>query len=208
MPWVIVTGSFVIASAVNEYTRQVRRIEGSPVTAAGRVLRRDPGYWGGQMAHIGVALLAVGIAASSGLATRDQVQLTVGEPVQLEGYCLNYEGPTSRVEPNRQVDGARLTLLTADCSRELATMEPVFNRYTRPPAVATPAVHTGFTEDVFIALAAVPGDSVVVDVSVFPLMWVLWLGGLIAVGGGLWGVAAKKRTRPVASANRDVLEDA
>ncbi len=205
---VIVTGSFVIASAVNEYTRQVRRIEGSPVTAAGRVLRRDPGYWGGQMAHIGVALLAVGIAASSGLATRDQVQLTVGEPVQLEGYCLNYEAPTSRVEPNRQVDGARLTLLTADCSRELATMEPVFNRYTRPPAVATPAVHTGFTEDVFIALAAVPGDSVVVDVSVFPLMWVLWLGGLIAVGGGLWGVAAKKRTRSVASANRDVLEDA
>jgi cytochrome c-type biogenesis protein CcmF len=205
---VVIAGSFVISSAVNEYVKQVRKVEGSPVAAAGRVLRRDPGYWGGQLAHIGVALLAIGIAASSGLASRDQVQLAQGESVQVDGYCLNYETPTSRVEPNRQVDGARLTLLSADCSRQISTMEPVFNRYTRPPAVATPAVHTGLVEDVFVALAAVPGDTVVVDVYVFPLMWVLWLGGLVAVGGGLWGVAARKRTRSVVTSDRAVLEDA
>jgi cytochrome c biogenesis factor len=48
---------------------------------------------------------------------------------------------------------------------------------------------------VFIALAAVPGDQVVVDVLIFPLMWVLWFGGLVTVGGGMWGVFAKKPKR-------------
>jgi cytochrome c-type biogenesis protein CcmF len=159
------------------------------------VLRRDPGYWGGQMAHIGVALLAVGIAASSGLAIRDQVRIPVGEAAVVEDYCIAYESPTSRVEPNRSVTGAVLSLRTADCSSEMAKLEPVFNRYTRPPAVATPAVRTGITEDVFVALATVPGDDVVLDVMIFPLMWVLWAGGLIAVGGGTGAVYARKRTR-------------
>jgi cytochrome c biogenesis factor len=132
----------------------------------------------------------------------------VGDSVAIDGYCLEYEAPTSRVEPNRRVDGARLLLLSDDCSNQIAVMEPVFNQYTRPPAVATPAVHTGLYEDVFIALAAVPGETVVVDVYVFPLMWVLWLGGLIAVAGGLWGVATRKRVRSTVTPDRTVLEDA
>lgn len=194
---VVVLGAFVIASAWREFGKQVHKVDESPIVAIRKVLRRDPGYWGGQMAHIGVALMAVGIAASSGLATRDQVRLNVGESVVVDGYCIVYETATMRVEPNRRVDGARFSLRDADCGGELALMEPVFNQYARPPAVATPAVRTGLTEDVFIALAAPPGDQVVIDVFVFPLMWVLWLGGLITVFGGLWGVSVKKTKRRI-----------
>ncbi len=192
---IVVLGTFVIATVFKELLRQSAKLDGGRVGAAGRVLRRDPGYWGGQIAHVGVALLAVGIAASSGLAVRDQVRIPAGGSATVDDYCISYESPTSRVEPNRTVTGAVLTLRAADCSSELATMEPVFNRYTRPPAVATPAVRTGITEDVFVALATVPGEDVVLDVMIFPLMWVLWAGGLIAVGGGMWGAYARKRTR-------------
>ncbi len=194
---VMVLGTFVIASSLREYVRQVGKVDGGRVGAASRVLRRDPGYWGGQIAHIGVALLAVGIAASSGMASRDQVRVAVGESVQVDDYCIVYETATARVEPHRRVDGARFSLRTADCSREIDVLEPVFNQYARPPAVATPAVHTGLTEDVFIALAAVPGEDVVVDVFVFPLMWMLWLGGTIAAAGGMWAVFAKKPKRKI-----------
>ncbi len=189
----VILGTFVIATVLKEFTRQAGKLDGSRRAAATRVLTRDPGYWGGQMAHIGVALLVVGIAASSGLASRDQVRVAVGEAVVVDDYCIVYETATSRVEPNRQVSGAQLSLRSADCSRELASLEPVFNRYARPPAVATPAVRTGLAEDVFVALATVPGDDVVLDVMVFPLMWVLWAGGLIMVGGGLWAVVVRKR---------------
>ena len=46
-----------------------------------------------------------------------------------------------------------------------------------------------------MALAGIPGDEVVLDVMVFPLMWTLWAGGLVAVGGGLWAVYARKPQR-------------
>jgi len=188
----VVLGVFVIATIVKEFWRQTRR-------AGGSVLRRDPGYWGGQVAHIGVALLAIGIAASSGLAFRDQIRLATGESATFDDYCIVYEGPTSRMEPNRAVVGAVISLRDGDCGGEIATLEPVFNSYARPPAIATPAVRTGLTEDVFVALATVPGDDVVLDVMVFPLMWVLWAGGLIMVGGGMWAVFARKPQRKAVS---------
>jgi cytochrome c biogenesis factor len=50
------------------------------------------------------------------------------------------------------------------------------------------------TEDVFVAMR-VPGDEIVIDIMVFPLMWLLWAGGMIAVAGGLWAVYAKKSKR-------------
>lgn len=192
---IVILGAFVIATVGKELLRQSGKLDGSRIQAVTRVLRRDPGYWGGQTAHIGVALLAIGIAASSGLAIRDQVRIPVGGAAVVDDYCIAYEAPTSRVEPNRSVTGAVLSLRSADCSSELAALEPVFNRYVRPPAVATPAVRTGLTEDVFVALATIPGDDVVLDVMIFPLMWVLWAGGLITVGGGMWAVYARKRTR-------------
>jgi len=191
----IVLGGFVIATILEEFRRQTGKVDARRTTAFAKVLRRDPGYWGGQIAHIGVALLAVGIAASSGLASRDQVRLTAGSSATVEGYCIVYEEATSRMEPNRAVVGAVISLRNIDCTGEIETLEPVFNSYARPPAVATPAVHTGLTEDVFVALATVPGDDVVLDVMVFPLMWVLWAGGLVMVGGGMWAVFARKPQR-------------
>ncbi len=192
---IIALGAFVIATILKEYLKQVGKVKGSRLGAAGRVLRRDPGFWGGQIAHVGVAFLAVGIAASSGMASRDQVRVSVGESAQVAGYCIVYEEATSRMEPNRRVTGARVSLRDADCANEIDSMEPVFNQYARPPAVATPAVHTGLSEDVFVALASVPGDDVVLDVMVFPLMWTLWFGGLVTVSGGMWAVFAKKPKR-------------
>lgn len=195
---VVVLGSFVIASAFREYWVQVRKIPDLSFGGSlARVLRRDPAYWGGQIAHIGVALAAIGIAAASGLAFRTQVQLDVGAAARVDDYCLVYEGPTHRIEPNREVFGAKFLLRDADCTANIVALEPVLNAYNGRAAVASPAVHVALREDFFIALSGTPGEQVVVDVFVFPLMWMLWLGGLTMVGGGAWAVFARKPQRVV-----------
>jgi cytochrome c-type biogenesis protein CcmF len=196
---IVVLACFVIAGIVRELVVQVRKAgAGLPIVkVVGRVMRRDPGFWGGQIAHLGVAVLAVGIAASSGLAVRGQVALATGESAPVSGYCVRYDGATTSNEPNRLVQGAEVSLLTADCSTRISALEPVFNSYTRPPAVAKPAVDVGFVEDVFVALAqgSVPGDRVVLDVYVFPFIWMVWLGGMIVAAGGVWAIAARKSRR-------------
>ena len=200
---VVVLGIFVIATIVGEFRRQLAKVEGRRLDRVRRLLRRDSGYWGGQITHAGIALIAIAIAASSGMAARGQVQLATGESAVVDGYCLVYETSTTRTEPNRQVFGAVLSLRDESCGNEIAILQPVFNSYVRG-AVGTPAVHTGLFEDVFVALGGVPGDQVALNVMVFPLMWLLWTGGLIAVAGGMWAIYARKPQRRRVEATVDV----
>jgi len=200
---VVVLGIFVIATIVGEFRRQLSKVEGRRLDRVLRLLRRDSGYWGGQITHTGIALIAIAIAASSGMAARGQVQLVTGESAVVDGYCLVYETSTTRTEPNRQVIGAVLSLRDESCGNEIAILQPVFNSYVRG-AVGTPAVHTGLFDDVFVALGGVPGDQVALNVMVFPLMWLLWTGGLIAVAGGMWAIYARKPQRRRVEATVDV----
>ena len=195
----VMLATFVIAVLVNHYRQRVAtRVNAGEalLPAMAGVLRREPGYWGGQISHLGVALVVVGIAASTGLAERTEVRLEVGEAAVFEGYCIVYDGPFRRNEPNRVVDGADIRLLTADCARPIALLQPRVNQYPNAAqAVATPAVKKGWRQDVYLTIVAGSSRSIVLDVFVFPLMWVLWTGGLITVLGGLWAFAGV-RFRP------------
>ena len=169
------------------------------MSAARRIVTGEPGFWGGQIAHVGFALLAIGVAASTSLAVREQVSLDVGDSQVVDNYCVGYLGSFNRTETNRFVEGAEIVLMEADCSTEIARMFPRVNRYPNfaQGAVATPDVHTGLVEDVYLSLAGSTGDTLVLDVFVFPLMWVLWLGGLLVFGGGMFSFLVKKRRRTV-----------
>ncbi len=209
---VVVLASFVIAVIVRHLGSQVRaRIatgEG-PATALGTTVTGDPAYWGGQLAHIGFALLAVGIAASSALAVRTEVTLDVGDSVVVDDYCIGYLGAFTRAEPSRQVEGAEIVLMREDCSTEIGRMFPRVNRYPffAQGAVATPDVRTGIVEDVYLSLAGIRGETLILDVFVFPLMWVLWLGGLLVFGGGMFSFLVKRRSRiPRVEAAPSLLE--
>jgi cytochrome c-type biogenesis protein CcmF len=92
----VVLGIFVIATIVGEFRRQLAKLEGRRLDSIFRLLRRDPGYWGGQVTHAGVAVVAIAIAASSGMAVRGQVQLATGESAVVDGYCLVYEASSVR----------------------------------------------------------------------------------------------------------------
>jgi cytochrome c-type biogenesis protein CcmF len=196
---VIVLAAFVIGVIVRLFvvTVRARHQAGKSVPAAAASLfTREPGFWGGQVAHIGVALAAVAIAASSALAVRTEVRLPVGSTAVVEGYCLEYESPVSIQEANRRVDGVNILLMRSDCSTVVDRLRPSLNFFANSSqAVATPSVHTGIVEDVYVNIAAGDSDVVVLDVSVFPLMWLLWTGGLIIVAGGVWSFAATRGNR-------------
>lgn len=208
---VIVLAVFVVANAVTFYVGRVRRKHSSDAgwgAAAVGVVRGDAGYWGGQIAHIGIAVVAVAIATTSALAVRDSVELSVGDSAVVAGYCVEYTEPFHRVESNRTVDGARIELSRADCATTVATLEPRIHNYPSQ-AIATPDIATGPIDDVYLNLAGRSGTSIVLDVLVFPFQWLLWVGGSIVVLGGV--VALARRSRPPrrsSEADRDGAADA
>ena len=194
---VVALAGFVVGNIGRHYATRVATVQRTGagwMQAAGRVINKEPGYWGGQMSHIGVALVAVAIATSSALAVRQTVELGIGESAAVGDYCVEYLGPFSRAEPNRLVEGAQVALMRADCATEVRVMQPRVHRYPNATqAVATPDVRTGLVDDVYLSLSGVTErGTLVLDVFVFPLMWLLWFGGLVTAFGGLFALRARR----------------
>ncbi len=165
--------------------------ERMPATVVG-LIRRDPGYWGGQISHIGVVLLAIGIAASSNLVTADTLDLSPGDRVHFAGYELVYEGPFSRVEPNRTIVGARIKAVRE--GRQVAMLEPRLNDYgIASGPVITPSVYSTFGGDLYISLTRLDQQGLQADVWAYPMQWMIWLGGLVTASGAAFSLAALRR---------------
>ena len=196
-------GVFVIASIIGWFIHQVGRARSDGLSVAGsvrKVFGNERGFWGGQVSHIGLALVAIAIATTSGLAIRSEVRLGVGETAQVGGYCVEYVEAFERSEPNRFTEGVRIALLDGSCADRIAVLEPRIHQYPNATqAIATPDVWTGLIDDVYLSLAGADGDRVVLQVFVFPLQWLLWVGGFIVVLGGVIALGrkpGKDRTTP------------
>ncbi|MEZ5176278.1 MAG: cytochrome c-type biogenesis CcmF C-terminal domain-containing protein [Acidimicrobiia bacterium] len=181
----LVVAVFVIAALVIR-SAEVVGARPEPVFAAmGKVASNDPGYWGGQVAHLGVALVAIALATTSGLAVRETVQIDQGGTAVVGGHCLSYVAPFERVSAHRTVSGVSILVLDEACSDQRARLEPSVNTYpgvSQP--VGTPDVWTSLRSDVYVGLAGGTPESVLLNVFIFPYQWLLWFGGMVIVAGG------------------------
>jgi cytochrome c-type biogenesis protein CcmF len=77
-------------------------------------------------------------------------------------------------------------------------MQPRVHRYPNAAqAVATPDVRTGLFDDVYLSLAGLTErGTLVLEVFVFPLMWLLWFGGLVTALGGAYALRGRRRAAP------------
>jgi cytochrome c-type biogenesis protein CcmF len=192
---VAIPAAGIAAAAVGRLLAVVRhRPLGRRPAAAWRMLRASPGYWGGQLAHVGVALVAVAIALTGALGSRQQMTLAPGRSAATGPYMLTFTGAFERQEPHRGVRGAHLQLRRD--GRLVAVLEPRLNQYPRQvQAVGTPAVRRGLTEDVYVSLIALEPERISLQVIRHPYMGLLWLGGMVMIAGGLWALAGSRLRR-------------
>ncbi len=111
-----------------------------------------------------------------------------------------YVEPFERIEPNREVTGVRVAVLDGSCSEVRTVLEPRLNTYrgTSQP-IGTPDVWTGLVDDVYVGIAGGTTSVIDLNVFVFPFQWLLWVGGLVIVAGGVLALARKPLARSEAS---------
>ena len=195
-PTVVVTTmlAIIVAGAVGvDLTGRTADVPGGRLRAAARVVRANLPWWGGQLAHLGLAVAAVGVATTGALTTVGEATLTAGEQTQVAGTTLRFEGRDVVEEEHRTSQVARFTLLD-DRGDSIAGVAPRLNLYnnsTQP--VATPAVDRDLTRDVYVSLRRLEQDAATVEVLHRPLQWLVWAGLVMIVMGG--GVAALGRRR-------------
>jgi cytochrome c-type biogenesis protein CcmF len=257
--------AFALTALAFEFARAAsahRALAGGGFAAAlGKVVARNRRRYGGYIAHAGMAILLIAVAASSSFQTSSDVRLRPGESATVGDYEVTYLEPSATIDSAEQrlTFGARLAVerdgesfatlspsrnyysssatdgvkgffegeATSEVGRkggpggdlwtamrpDLAPFEPQIARADRGIARTLRAAPEDATP---VALAqleaqleglAVNGlrdrylaDSPPVDfrVNVNPLVIWLWLGGLIAVSGGLiaiWPAPAARRRR-------------
>jgi cytochrome c-type biogenesis protein CcmF len=201
--WVVlavVLGTFVAGAIVGLLVEQTRiRAEktGRPLLAEARtVIGNDRSFWAGQLSHLGVALLAVGMAFAANLPLNAQVVLAPGDSVDFAGYELVYDAPFRRNEPNRVVQGARIDVYEGD--RRITTLEPRLNLYgSNTSAIITPALMRRPGGDLYLTLRRTDSETIELALDTSPMVWLIWLGGSTAAAGGFWSLAARKADRAV-----------
>jgi len=194
----ILAATFVMSVILTNLHRSARAMADknglSLPRAASRVMRNDPGYWGGQLSHFGVALLAFGIAFSANLSVEATVELAPGETETVAGYDITYIGQFTREETNRTVIGAEVEV--SRNGRLLSRQEPRINQYgATSQSVATPAVDESLNGDLYLSLKSIDEQGVRLGVWWFPFIWLVWVGGLLAGLAVLWSRLARKPAR-------------
>jgi cytochrome c-type biogenesis protein CcmF len=122
------------------------------------------------------------------------VALAPGDTVSFDGYEISYQDPFTINEPNRTVIGARLMVERDD--RTVTVLEPRLNQFANASSlIATPAVHTKLGGDLYVTLRTLPDPEITVTLDSSPLMWTVWLGGILTGAGGFVSARGRRRTR-------------
>jgi cytochrome c biogenesis factor len=75
-------------------------------------------------------------------------------------------------------------------------MEPTNNFYrSQASGIITPDVLSRPGGDLYITLRNLDSRSASLTLDTSPLIWLLWVGGLLAAGGGFWAVVARAAER-------------
>jgi cytochrome c-type biogenesis protein CcmF len=108
-----VLAAFVLAVVAQEFWRGASAraaVSSEPRrTAVFKLVHRNRRRYGGYLVHAGMAILFIGVAASSAFAHQKDVRLNVGQSTKIGGYTITYRKATAGIVSDRAGTGAPIT---------------------------------------------------------------------------------------------------
>ncbi len=192
-------GGFVIGSGVRHLALAVRRQGWRGLT--GRA-------GGGMVAHLGVALLAIGLVASTAYGEEGEFVLAPGESGSVAGRTVRFVGFEEKMDGPNLVVRALVDVDGRGVFAPALTRYPTFGR-----PIATPSVSSDLAGDVYLVMSVLPedgDDDVALRVLVKPLVAWMWIGGLVMGIGTLLALvpAGRRRRGSVGSSDGGAVHDA
>jgi len=164
-----------------------------------------PSYWGMHLAHLGLAVCAIGVVLTSHESAERDLRLAPGESLSLGGYEFVFEGAVHHKGPNFTSDKATIRVLDGD--KQIATLHPEKRLYTVQQMPMTEAgIDAGFTRDLYVALGEPLGDGAwAVRVHIKPFVRWIWLGALMMGLGGVLAASDRRYRVKVKTRVREAL---
>jgi cytochrome c-type biogenesis protein CcmF len=194
-------GAFAAASAGRALVLSVRgawrgaRTSGAPPARAvlagwrGLVGRAN----GGMIVHIGVVVIAVGLAAATAFGQRSEVHLARGQTTSFDGHTVEL------VDTRTVVSSSHTALQAGLRIDDGSVFYPAISQFgAGTQAVGTPAIDSSWRDDVYLTIDSIPDKGAVwtIGVVVQPLVMWLWIGGGLVVVGSIFSAIPGRRRRP------------
>jgi cytochrome c-type biogenesis protein CcmF len=208
--------AFVLGTVGQEFYRGIRARhrmfgEAAPVAFV-RLIGRNRRRYGGYLVHLGVLVYFVAFAGSIFKITKE-VTLVPGEKVELKSpfghtYSFTFLGISQYEALNRQVSSASLEVRKDGKAGGVLTSEKrqhvnSFGEPTFQPSTEV-GIRSGLQEDLYVVYAGSVGGTERSNfaITLNPLVWWVWAGGVILVIGGLTTMwPGGRATVPVAASS-------
>ena len=180
---------WVISSVAREFIGKFR----NATTIRSKLSQLSMSYYGMMLAHIGVAVTAIGITLVSTYSEERDMRMAKGDSVELAGYLFTFQGTHVVKGPNYMADQAIIEV-TED-GQPVVILNPEKRRYNVKRNMMTEAdIDAGLFRDLYVALGEPlnNGEAWAVRVHYKPYVRWLWLGGILMALGGLLTVADKR----------------
>ncbi len=166
-------------------------------------------YWGMHLAHLGMAVVVLGITLVKGYEMERDVRMGIGDTVTLRSVTFQLKDVQGVDGPNYKA--LRATLDVKQDQNVIAQMQPEKRRYFSSAMPMTEAaIDSDWKRDLYVALgeAAQPNPQTQApqwNLHFYdkPFISWLWAGGLLMVLGGLVAALDKRYRR--AAARREAL---
>src|SRR5690554_3524350 len=149
-------------------------------------------YYGMIIAHVGIAVMVIGVCYSSHYSDERMLRMNVGQTVDVAG--LDFTLQDLREVEGSNYRGDEAVILMHRGERELRTLLPQKRQYFASGQIMTEvAISPGLTRDIYIAMGEeIAADSWSMRIHYNAFVRWIWLGALMMAGGGVLAVIDKR----------------
>jgi cytochrome c-type biogenesis protein CcmF len=159
----------------------------------GLALRQNRRY-GGFIVHLGILVVALGVAGSQAWSTQTEATINRGASVELAGYTIRFDDLQPVEESNHfKVVG---TFTVSDRRGPYTVLTPAKKFYPQEQTpIAAVDYRLGFMEDLYLVLGdfARDGSHATIKVQINRMVSWLWIGGLILTLGAALAIVPEPR---------------
>ena len=182
---------FEICRAITKDTE----VTSSPYDRVLQPFKRNPRRYGGYIAHIGLAVMAIGIISSTAYESRNRFTVEPGDSFALGNYSFKYQGLWGQKPGKNGIEieaGTEVTLM--ENSEIVSVLRPGRRFFYAAPnqPVAIVDIDTNLIRDVYVFTQGWDEKQVAeIQILIKPLVQWLWIGAGLYIGGVLVSLSAK-----------------
>ena len=186
--FIFVLVTYIVEIIRDTFTRRKMSKENIFLAFYNLIIRNRRRY-GGYIAHMGIAVMAIGIIGYSQFTTKKIITLSQNQTVEMGNYSFTYIDLNEKRLNGMDIVYAEIIMSKNGEFQTALKPEKVFYSYWPDMSTTEVSIDSNSLRDIYVVLAGWESDGrVTIEIKIIPLVKLIWIGGFILLAGTLFAV--------------------